>query len=101
MIAFHSPLPSSVREYSTRGGISAKDSRCTKPSFCSFFRVSETVFGLTICSCFMSSLNRALPQLPMTLIIKSAHFLPITSIMPSSGQECISSFSMFSRFPVG
>jgi hypothetical protein len=37
----------------------------------------------------------------MTLIIKSAHFLPITSIMPSSGQECISSFSMFSRFPVG
>lgn len=78
--------PSSVRKYSTLGGISENASRPTNPSRRRTASVSVRVFGLIPASSFESSLNRMRGRLPSTWMIKSAHFLEIVSITPSSGQ---------------
>ncbi len=87
MIAFLSSMPSCVSEYSTRGGISAKDSLMTNPSACSSFKVSDNVFGLIPFNSFISPLNLSFPRLPRALMIKSAHFLLMTSMTPLRGQK--------------
>ena len=86
IIDFLSSVPSVVREYSTRGGISAKDSLVIKPSAWRSFSVSDRVFGLIPRSVSMSLLNLSFPLLPKVLMISSAHFLLITSMIPLSGQ---------------
>ena len=94
IIDFLSSAPSFVREYSTRGGISANDSRLIKPSAWSSFSVSDSVFGLIPLKVSMILLNRSFPQLPNALIIRSAHFLLIRSMTPLRGQrQGCSSFS--------
>jgi hypothetical protein len=92
IIDFLSSVPSFVREYSTRGGISAKDSRVIRPSFWRSFNVSESVFGLMPCRVSIILLNLSFPWLPNVLIIRSAHFLLITSIMPFRGQRHVWGF---------
>jgi len=87
IIDFLSSIPSFVREYSTRGGISAKDSRVISPSVCRSFSVSESVFGLMPCRVSIILLNLSFPWLPNVLIMRSAHFLLITSMMPFRGQR--------------
>ena len=57
IIALLSSAPSLVREYSTRGGISAKDSLLISPSACSSFNVSDNVFGLIPSNSFIRPLN--------------------------------------------
>ncbi len=86
-IAFLSSAPSFVREYSTRGGISAKDSRLISPSVCSSFSVSDRVFGLTLSRVFIKLVNRSFPLFPNALIIISAHFLLMMSMTPFTGQK--------------
>ena len=86
IIDFLSSVPSVVREYSTRGGISAKDSLVIKPSVWRPFSVSESVFGLMPFNVSMSLLNLSFPQLPNALMMRSVHFLLIMSMMPLSGQ---------------
>ena len=84
-MAFHKLIPSSVREYSTRGGISAYDSRFIKPSLWSFLSVCERVFGLTFGKWLSISLNLAFSQFPIVLMASRLHFLLIMSMTPSSG----------------
>ena len=100
IIDFLSSVPSFVREYSTRGGISAKDSRLIKPSAWRSFSVSDRVFGLMPFNVSMSLLNLNFPQLPMVLMMRSAHFLLIISMMPFSGQMqiCSSFLHMMTAF---
>ena len=86
IIDFLSSVPSFVSEYSTRGGISANDSRLIKPSACRSFSVSDRVFGLMPFNVSISLLNLSFLLLPMVLMISSAHFLLITSMIPLSGQ---------------
>ena len=87
IIDFLSSTPSFVSEYSTLGGISAKDSRLIKPSVWSSFRVSDRVFGLMPFRVSIIWLNLSFPLLPKVLMISSAHFLLIMSIMPFSGHR--------------
>ena len=87
IIASPSSIPSCDREYSTRGGISAKDSLFMSFSVWSSFSVSERVFGLIPFNCFIRSLNRSVPWLRRALMIRSAHFLPIMSMIPLRGQK--------------
>lgn len=87
MIAFLSSIPSRVSEYSTRGGISAKDSLLINPSAWSSFSVSDKVFGLIPPNSSIKPLNLSLSRLPRALTIKSAHFLLMTSMTPSRGQK--------------
>ena len=94
IIDFLSSAPSFVKEYSTRGGISAKASRLIKPSAWRFFSVSDRVFGLMPLNVSTSLLNLNFPQLPNALMMRSDHFLLIRSMMPFSGQmQVCSSFS--------
>ena len=94
IIDFLSSTPSLVREYSTLGGISAKGSRLIKPSAWRSFSVPDRVFGLIPFNVSMSLLNLSFPLLPRVLMMSSAHFLLITSMMPLSGQRQVcSSFS--------
>ena len=86
IIDFLRSTPSFVREYSTRGGISAKDSLLIKPSAWSSFSVSDRVLGLMPCRVCINLLNLSFPWLPNVLMIKSAHFLLIRSITPFRGQ---------------
>jgi hypothetical protein len=86
-MAAASSTPSCDNEYSTRGGISAKLSLLIILSVCSCFNVSESVFGLMPLNSFIRSLNRSFRRLQRTLMMKSAHFLLITSIIPSMGQR--------------
>ena len=86
IIDFLRSIPSFVREYSTRGGISAKDSRLIRRSAWSSFSVSDNDLGLMPCKVSISLLNLRVPQLPNALIIRSAHFLLIRSITPFRGQ---------------
>ena len=100
IIAFPSSIPSSVSEYSTRGGISAKDCRVISFSACRSLSVSERVFGLMPPSSFMRSVNLSLPLLQSPLMIRSAHFLLMTSMTPSMGQKhrwlhCLGMFCYF------
>jgi len=99
IIAFLSSSPSSVKEYSTLGGISANDSLLTIPSACSSLRVSASVFGLMFPSCCISALNLSFPWFPIALTMSRDHFLPMTSITPSRGHRhmglfCSSNFSL-------
>jgi len=82
MIDSRNPIPSSVRKYSTRGGISEKDSRPTKCSSCSSRNVSESVFGLTPCSSDIRALNLIRPEVPSLLMMSRAHFLDIVVRIP-------------------
>jgi len=84
---FLSSFPSSVREYSTRGGISLKLSFFTKPSACRAFKVSDKVFGLMSPSSFIKLLNLSVPWFPRAFVIRRVHFLLITSIIPFRGQK--------------
>ena len=86
IIDFLSSMPSFVREYSTRGGISAKDSLVIRPSAWSSLSVSDRVFGLIPFNVSMILLNLSFLELPSALMIRSAHFLLIRSMMPLSGQ---------------
>ena len=87
IIDFLRSTPSFVSEYSTRGGISANDSLWIRPSVWSSFRVSDRVFGLMPCRVSIIWLNLSFPLLPNVLIMSSAHFLLIMSIMPLSGHR--------------
>lgn len=64
-MARRSSAPSPVRKYSTRGGVSAKDSRPTKPSLWSPFKVSESVLGQIPSKSERMSLNQSLPVPPI------------------------------------
>ena len=86
-IAAASSMPSWDSEYSTRGGISAKLSLLIILSACSCFSVSERVFGLMPSNSFNKLLNRSFRRLQRTLMMKSAHFLLMMSMIPSIGQK--------------
>ena len=81
-IAFRSSDPSSVKKYSTRGGISEKDSRPINRSSRSSFNVSDRVLGLIPSSSDIRSLNRSRPDTPSLLMIRSAHFFDMHVRMP-------------------
>ena len=87
MIAFLSSAPFSVSEYSTRGGISAKDSLLIICSVWRSLSVSDKVFGLMPLNSFIKSLNLKVPRLPRALTTKSVHFLLMTSMTPFMGQR--------------
>jgi len=86
IIAFPKAIPSSVSEYSTLGGITANAFLLIRPAFSSSFSLLVRVFGFMSPSLSWSSLNLSVSQLPTVHTIWSAHFLLITSIIPSNGQ---------------
>ena len=86
-IAIRNSRPSWDNWYSTRGGISLKASRSTSPAFLSFCKVSDNDLGLIPFNLFSKSLNRRTLKLPRVFMMSSAHFLLITSIIPSIGQK--------------
>jgi hypothetical protein len=86
IIAFPKATPSSVSEYSTLGGISANAFLLIRPAFSSSFSLLVRVFGFISPSLCWSSLNLTLSHLPTVHTIWSAHFLLMTSIIPSNGQ---------------
>lgn len=93
IIDFLSLTLSLVSEYSTRGGISAKDSLFINPSVCRSFSISERVFGPIPFSVSIILLNLSFSQLPRMLMMRSVHFLLIMSMMSLMGQmQVCSSF---------
>lgn len=94
MIASWSAVPSFVKKYSTRGGISENASRSTRCSSCSSFSVSDSVPGLTPSSSAIRSLNLSRPFVPSLLMMRSAHFLDIVvRIPPNAHTHNVSLFS--------
>lgn len=72
-------FPSGVREYSTRGGTSAKTSRSISPSSSSARRLSVSTFLLMDGIVFMKSVNRCLPSNSRLRISRSFHLFPMES----------------------
>jgi len=85
--ASQSCFPSSVREYSTRGGISGKDSRWMRFSIRRSFNTSARVLGLIPLSLCIMSLNRIFSWWPMMLMIRMAHFFAMILMIPSRGHR--------------
>ena len=81
-ITFRSSDPSSVKKYSTLGGISENDSRSIKRSSLSSFNVSDRVLGLIPSSSDIRSLNRSRPDTPSLLMIRRAHFFEMVVRIP-------------------
>src|SRR6266704_4984535 len=77
--------PFSVREYSTRGGTSAKVWRRTIPSSSRERNRSESVLGLIPCSERSSWLNRLTPE-AKSRIISKVHFPLIILAVRATGQ---------------
>jgi hypothetical protein len=87
--ASQSCFPSSVKKYSTRGGISENTTLWINPSFWSSFNRSVSDLGLIPSRTLMISLNRNLSWCPRMLIRRIAHFFDIVVIIPSRGHKQI------------
>jgi hypothetical protein len=87
MMILYNCRPSSVREYSTLGGISLNAYLDIRPLDSRVLRVLERTVGVTCLSSSFKIVNLIRLWFPISLTTRSAHFLDMISTTSCSGQK--------------